>query len=802
MSITSAYSTKQNKLANTNSKPLVESTIPCKSPIPAQNPLPPAMTSLDSLIPPQNFHFEESLLADPDNESLWLDYVELVQGDTLRSRFVLDRAVARLPASSLLWNAYFLLPWPDHEISTQIAIYKKALVVLGSSPSIWMRYLRLLVDSRSETAKSAFDTALFNLDFQYHAPVWKLYLDHADRVGGAGAAQVYCRYASVCGDFPDGPSLDEVVLRIAQHDASLATKVFPKLWTSLRLSQLLSLAVVEFCAVFRSGSFHNDEYYESLVEDAVCSFPDLAADFYGHLALYYQKWGSTEKASHAFSRGIRAAVLVDQVTLLFDRFSDHLEQSLATDSPARCSHQLDVLERFLADRPLYVNDVKLKQNVNLVDVWLERIETLQALHRSQDMLACYVRAISSVNPLKSVSSHGKTLASLWIDYANVYIAQGDFSTAHLIFSRAIKSQFKSVDELAEIHIAWAELMLEKSDDDALQHISGLLKESDSPLQQQLAASPKLWEFRMDLLKAMASSDNSDSALQNPEIVLGDMVRTKAVTLSILLDYAAYLKEEKRWDAYFSALSIGLSAFVLPEAKYEIWKVYLPAFLAVNSSVDRVRETYAKCIAQIPPFCAKEYYVQFSEFEKSNSVLVLLRILKQAIASLTDAYNDTTTAYTKKQRNVMADDKFDLYNRELDLISHHLNDVEMAREEYTRAVEDPHLTTPNTVDLSLRFVRFETANKEYARVRALYKYTTGLARPDWHMMEPVWKNWEEFELEHGTEKTYKKMLLRKREVAQSFDALDEAKSAVNPMGFTKAETTVLANPDAIDLDMDM
>lgn len=761
------------------------------------------MASVDSLVTPENLHFEQSLLQDPDNESLWLDYVELVNGDLERSQFVLDRAVSRLPGSALLWNAYFMLPWTSQHLNVQLSIYRKALVMMGSSPSIWMRYLKLLQAVDSTFFKRELDTALFRLDSQYHGPIWKLYLDYADRSGGSEGARIYYRFIACAGDLQDGPTMtiDEIALKIAElGDYGLARKVISTLWTTNRpLSRLFSLVISEFCDLLGNSSFDDDEYFEELVTDAAGLFPDMEPEFLVKLAQYYVTHGNREKAFHFFVRALRASKSTKEVTTAFDLFAKYLEESSA-DIP---NHQLHLYEKLLDDRPLYVNDVKLKQEINLVDHWLERIDLLLAMHRKEEMLTTFVKAIRSINPLNTVYTSAN-LATIWIRYADVYGAQGDHDTANMIFSRAIKSQFRTTDELVDIHIAWAELLLERSDEDALNHITELLRAGDDEdnSENQLILSPKLWEFRIDLLKAISSDSRS---LENPQVVLGDMISAKVITLKILLDYAEYLQSEQLWDRFFSALEMGLSAFVLGEARYEIWKVYLPKLRQLNGAkVDTMREDYERCIAQVPPFRSKDFSIQYAEFERQNGLVSkAVRILRQSIKALTRAY-DEKNAYSRAELNQISDDKYDLYVKILDMIAHYLKVTEMCREEFVNAVEDQHLTTPNTLHLCLRFIKFETTNHELARARALFRYAGGLGNPQHHTMKTTWRAWEEFELEHGTEDTYKQMLKFKRDVAKEFAEIEEAKSSINPMAFTKGTVTVetTANPDAIDLDMDM
>ena len=90
----------------------------------------------------------------------------------------------------------------------------------------------------------------------------------------------------------------------------------------------------------------------------------------------------------------------------------------------------------------------------------------------------------------------------------------------------------------------------------------------------------------------------------------------------------------------------------------------------------------------------------------------------------------------------------------------------------------------------------------------------LSNPQSPLIEPIWHNWETFELNHGNEATFKDMLRFKRKIVTEFEKDIILKNSLNPMGFVKSsqgpKVSSIAisapkeenNPDSIDLDMDM
>ena len=786
-----------------------------------------------SLVDPQNVHYEELLLKDPDNESLWLDYFELVQDDFRKSQFVLHRAVTQLPASTLLWNAYLLLPWTPADNGKLLSLYELALLVLNPTPSLWLRYLALAMDSSpAEAVDFSFNKALMSLDEQYHGPIWTKYLAFADAVRGKLGASIYRRFFAVCDRFSDGPDItaDVCILQIARFGEISSTKtLFNQSWEKkYRLSHLLSLVVLEYCKILRSDkNFHNTEYFESVVDKALLSFLDMGPEFHLELASYYVLRKEFEKAHHQFQLGLNSADSVKQMTYLFSAYADfqHNELTQSGLPEEQLMLRLDIYERFLDNLSRLVNDVHLKKNPNNVDYWLDRAQLYEQANDKNQMLSTLVKAITSINPLKTTSTRGKSLVDLWKVYANVYICQNDFETANIIFSKAIKSQFKTPEELAEIYITWTETLLQSYDDNvALENLERVLfadlddvdyEDSSIWVQRRLHKCTKLWEFYFDLLKSIFQDDNDESILQKWGNAFDRMKSLKIISIRVVLDFADFLQEQKLWERSFSIYETGLSCFNAPQAKYEIYKRYISRVLSYDrSNKEKIRDLFDHCISHhdIPGYLAKSIYEMYSEFEMQNGSIVKSKnIIQQGISHLTSSFNSNTKRYTKRQLNQIADDKFELYKKLLSLTSD-LKDADLQREVYSESIQDIHLSFSHVIDLGMEFISFEVKNNELHRVRALFKHLVGLRSPENPIMSTVWQQWETFEVQNGNEASFKDMLRLRRRLIQESTERDTARDELNPMGFVKslstgngsanAKSTEVSDPNAIELDMDV
>jgi pre-mRNA-splicing factor SYF1 len=75
------------------------------------------------------------------------------------------------------------------------------------------------------------------------------------------------------------------------------------------------------------------------------------------------------------------------------------------------------------------------------------------------------------------------------------------------------------------------------------------------------------------------------------------------------------------------------------------------------------------------------------------------------------------------------------------------------------------------DMCLRFAAMEAMHGEAERARALYVYASTYCDP--RTATVFWKTWQDFEVEHGNEETFREMLRIKRSVATSFSSANYA-----------------------------
>lgn len=768
----------------------------------------------------EDIPYEQLLSQDPYNESNWLEYAENTLDKHHRAG-ILNRATATLPASTLLWNAYFETAF--HDKTALKGAYEKALRVLNTSPSIWNKYLRLLIDEKKEHIKQVFDSALFNLPTFYHGEVWKLYLAYAGSTSGESEetiAQIYIQAIKAKALDIQIPvnafTVIDAVLR--SGNASLIRELWGFIWQR-QLGSDAPKQLADYLLHSKLFLLVDEDLFNELCDDFALRLPTLKSLVLVRKARYYEDRDVT-KARYFYSLALSLVTTASDVSKAFNEFVDFEDSLLDSLDEDELETRLNILETFINRRPFLINDVKLRASPNNVDVWLERAAIFG--NDNAGKIKTLVDALMNVNPLEATGQ--KSLVDVWDEYAKVYLDLGDIKTAVLIYSKAANSQFKHPLDLASIHVSWTESLLQMSDESALEHIEDVLfnhvplnhkkiklSQASVPVQARVFKCTELWKFYIDLLKALLDDKNPEFVWNKLHAAYQQMLDLEVITLGLIFDYASFLKEQKSQDRAMALYEEALRHFQAPAAQFELWEVYLKDILKGSANLERIRHLFEQCLSGIPlpGHLVKSIFDMYIAFEEKNGqVMKSSKLLERAIAYLTAAYDEPVVKYTKQELNKIVDDKFD-YQLQLLTRIEKLKDPQLTRTTLQAAAEDVQYSMPQLLELGLRFVRFEISRREIVRSRSLFKHFVLLGNPESHLFAEMWSAWEKFEVQYGVEQLFKEMLKYKRQLAREFVEVEQAKQEVNPLGFVKGETKggeikpkAVENPDAIDLDMDM
>ena len=570
---------------------------------------------------------------------------------------------------------------------------------------------------------------------------------------------------------------------------------------------------------------------ERIIRSGIARFADQRGKLWVGLATYWIRRGSFDRARDVLEEGITTVMTVRDFTLIFDSYTEFEESIIGTlmenasiraekgveddDADLELDIRMMRFEHLMDRRPFLLNDVLLRQNPNSVPEWEKRV--LLWGNNKKEVAQTYTDAIAAISPKRAVGAFHQ----LWSNYAKFYEEGGDLRNARIIMEKAVKVPFKSVAELADMWIEWAEMELRNENfDDAVRIMAKAVQapkrstvdyfdETLSP-QQRVHKSWKLWSFYVDLVESVSTLDETRKVYER-------IFELRIATPQTVVNYANLLEENKYYEESFKIYERGLDLFSYPVA-FELWNLYLTKAVDRKIGIERLRDLFEQAVEDCPPKFAKTIYLMYGNLEEERGLA-----------------RHAMRIYERATRAVADEDRADMFNFYITKSASNFG-LPSTRPIYERAITV--LPDSEAKDMCLKFADMEKRLGEIDRARAIYGHASQFCDP--RTNPDFWSKWEQFEVQHGNEDTYKEMLRIKRSVQAQYntdvnfiasqalargqqraDAPGEtngtdAMSALErqlraPQGFVAASTgpvnkdsdagapVVASNPDAIDID---
>ncbi|KNZ75336.1 Pre-mRNA-splicing factor SYF1 [Termitomyces sp. J132] len=675
------------------------------------------------------------------------------------------------------------------EWKSLVATFERALMWLPRLPRLWLMYLSIFFHPKcppllSHThARHTFDRALRTLPPSLHSRIWVRYLLWAEGKGGATTVHVYRRYLAV------DPSVTERFttllltpvnssprpLEAAKLLLSLARKAARGEYTSPEGKspyQLLEawIEVVEKFADEVDPLIPRKLNVEKIIhKDGLAIYKDQAGRLWTGLATYWIKRAEFDRAKETFENGLKSVLTIRDFTQIFDAYAEFGESLISAlmssleneddeseEEAAETERELDAkiaeFEDLTDRRPFLVNDVLIRRNPNDVQEWEKRI----ALWGEDDekVAATYTKALDTINPRKATAN----LHRLYINFAKFYEeggvtgqAEEDLDSARKIFEKATKVNFKLVEDLAEVWCEWSEMEIRHENyDDAIrvmQRATAIprnvkINYHDHALsaQTRLFKSLKLWSFYVDL-------EESIGTVESTKNVYDKILELRIANAQIIVNYAAFLEENKYFEESFKIYERGVELFTFP-ISFEIWNIYLSKFVKRygGSKLERARDLFEQALEKCPPKPCKPLFLMYAKLEEEYG------LAKRSMNIL-----DRATKVVADQ------DKFDMFTIYIAKAAENYG-LPATRPIYERALEV--LPDRQTADICLRFAAMERKLGEIDRARAIIAHASQFCDPRVH--PEFWAHWHSFELDTGSEDTFKEMLRIKRSVQAQFN----------------------------------
>lgn len=497
---------------------------------------------------------------------------------------------------------------------------------------------------------------------------------------------------------------------------------------------------------------------ERIVRSGIDRFADQRGRLWAGLATYWITRGNFERARDIFEEAITTVMTVRDFTLVFDAYVGFEESIIGTlmdaaeirSNKGKINEEADLdldirmmrFEQLMDRRPFLVNDVLLRQNPNNVAEWRKRVALWG--DNKQEVVQAYTDAIATIQPRKAVGRFHE----LWLSYAKFYEDGGDLRNARIILEKAVKVPYRSVAELAETWCEWAEMELRNENFDGAVGIMAkatqapkrstvdYFDESLSP-QQRVHKSWKLWSFYVDLVESV-------STLGETKKVYDRIFELRIATPHTVVNYAKYLEENQYFEESFKIYERGLDLFNYPVA-FEIWNLYLTKAVDRKISIERLRDLFEQAVEGCPPKFAKALYLMYGSLEEERGLA-----------------RHAMRIYERATRAVSDEDRFEMFNFYVTKSASNFG-LTSTRPIYERAIVA--LPDKEAKDMCLKFAEMERRLGEIDRARAIYGHASQFCDP--RTTPSFWSNWENFEVQHGNEDTFKEMLRIKRSVQAQY-----------------------------------
>ncbi|PKA56207.1 hypothetical protein AXF42_Ash011136 [Apostasia shenzhenica] len=740
--------------------------------------------------------YEEEILRNSFNLKLWWRYlVARADAPFLKRRVIYERALKALPGSYKLWHAYLrerldrvrCYPISHREYQFLNNAFERALVTMHKMPRIWIMYLTSLTEQLFiTTARRTFDRALRALPVTQHDRIWSLYLALVSLPGVPveTSLRVYRRYLlfdpSHIEDFIDFLLRSQLWQEGAERLAavlnegsfhSIKGKTRHQLW--LELCDLLTRHATEVSGL----------KVDAIIRGGIRKYTDEIGRLWTSLADYYVRRGLYEKARDIFEEGLATVVTVRDFSVIFDSYAQFEQSALAAkietaddssggsdgddgdgkegidklskkflehfwlndddDSDLRLAR----LENLFDRRPELLNSVLLRQNPHNVEQWHRRVKLFEGNPTRQ--ILTFTEAVRTVDPMKAV---GKP-HTLWVAFARLYENHNDLVNARVIFDKAVQVNYKTVDNLASVWCEWAEMELRhKNFQAALELMRRATAEpsvevkrrvavdGNEPVQMRLHKSLRLWSFYVDLEESLGTMESTRDVYER-------ILDLKIATAQIILNYAFFLEEHKYFEDAFKVYERGVKIFKYPHVK-DIWVTYLSKFVKRygKTKLERARELFEHAIEKAPSQDVKPLYLQYAKLEEDYGLAKrAMKVYDQAVKAVSD------------------DEKLSMYEIYIARAAE-IFGVPKTREIYEQAIESG-LPDKAVKTMCMKYADLEKNLGEIDRARAIYVFASQFADP--HYDPDFWNKWNDFEVQHGNEDTFREMLRIKRSVSASF-----------------------------------
>ena len=150
------------------------------------------------------------------------------------------------------------------------------------------------------------------------------------------------------------------------------------------------------------------------------------------------------------------------------------------------------------------------------------------------------------------------------------------------------------------------------------------------MQVRLFKSLKLWSFYVDLEESLGT-------VESTKAVYDKILELRIANAQIIVNYAAFLEENKYFEECFKVYERGVELFTFP-VSFEIWNIYLSKFVKRyvspflhafvarvlifaqgGSKLERARDLFEQALEKCPPKSCKPIFLLYAQLEEEHGL---------------------------------------------------------------------------------------------------------------------------------------------------------------------------------------
>ncbi|PXF42071.1 Pre-mRNA-splicing factor SYF1 [Gracilariopsis chorda] len=763
--------------------------------------------------------YEEDVLRNPFSPRRWLEYLAHLSRHTAKPTSIFpvyERAVAALPGSYKIWYQYSQTFWkfaiknhPDHPSrEASLSISHRAALALKRSPVLWNNYIsRLVQEKRFTRARQAINESLQLLPITQHFHIWDIVTDQFLEAAPPRTCVLLLRRFAKLEPSSGRERLFLYMVKARMWDDAvrhLAMALSDESWEpeeETRDQLWTKLAKV----AAKHGSSVRTVDVPQLLRSGIADVSGEKGELWISLAHYHTRKADFDRARQVYEEAVTSLNSVKDFALVFDAYAKFQESLISAaidemegmkedrsdaaeirEAEGAIDSLMEHLEFLTKRRPMLLSDVWLRQNPHNVHEWHKRARMYKQEKDAVNVVNTYTRAIQTVDPWRASNGRSQTL---WLAFARYYEDAKDLSSARSVLEKAVENPdgFRRAEDLAAVWCEYAEMELRCSEParslDVLRRAVEIpeqkrqeeLGRKQGAVQSNVEAaltsgagnvtitheydksspawnaykSKRLWHFLLDLSHSF-ESEKEVMKLHNR------MLELRIASPQTILSGCAYLESKRLFEQAFRLYDTGCASIPWPDA-LQIWVVYLTRFVKRYGSkkLERARDLFEEAIRTAP------------STKKANHVFPhpQLRVLYLMYADMEDKHSlarHALNVLARACRDVREEDRPDIYRFYI-VKTASLFGVTKTRPIYEEAMSS--LRNPgDVIEFASRYAAMEATVGEFDRARAIFVQSCHIVDTRARgVYEMFWKNWNDFELAHGSEDTYTDMLRHKRDV---------------------------------------